>query len=114
MNTQNETNYMKYRGKCKELAEEAIKKDPSLRLVRGWYIDPFWGKQQHWWTEKPDGTVYDPSKLQFPSEGNGEYKEFDGFFQCEQCGDTVHEDDAHPMGSHILCSYECAMKFIGL
>jgi hypothetical protein len=76
-----QSDYIKYRGKCKEMAEQAVRDDPSLRIARGWYVDPFWGKEQHWWTVRQDGSIYDPSKLQFPSKGNGEYEEFDGFFQ---------------------------------
>jgi hypothetical protein len=72
------SDYIKYRGKCKELAEQAVIDDPALRLVRGWYVDPLWGKEQHWWTVRPDGTIYDPTKLQFPSKGTGEYIEFEG------------------------------------
>jgi len=31
----NISDYEKYRGKCKEFSEALIKKDPTLRLVRG-------------------------------------------------------------------------------
>ena len=32
--------YKKFRGKCKEVCEEACEKDPSLTLVRGHYFCP--------------------------------------------------------------------------
>ena len=32
-----ESDYMKYRGKCKEICEQEIVKNPSLTLVRGTY-----------------------------------------------------------------------------
>ena len=82
-------NYTKFRGKCKQMAEEAIKADPTLTLVRGHYYDAEWGMQQHWWTVRKDGAVYDPTALQFPSAGHGEYIPFDGmvgkYFQKQKC-----------------------------
>lgn len=57
------------RGKCREHAEAACAEDPSLRLAHGWYIDPFWGPQEHWWTVRPDGTIHDPTSSQFPVGG---------------------------------------------
>lgn len=59
--------YLKYRGKCKEFCEAAIAKDSALALVRGHYFDFQWGEQPHWWTVRTDGTIYDPTKDQFPS-----------------------------------------------
>jgi len=38
------------------------------------------------WTTQEDGSVYDPTKLQFPSEGFGEYVPFDGTVTCSECG----------------------------
>ena len=104
------SNYEKYRGKCKQLSEEEIKKDPTLRLVRGHYYCPHWGEQQHWWTVREDGTINDPSKLQFPSAGNGAYVDFNGIITCEQCGNQKHEEDACIVGNHVYCSGECYYK----
>ena len=71
--------YQAFRGKCKEYAEAACASDPSLRLVRGHYFCPIWNRDEpHWWTQRPDGTIYDPTKEQFPSAGLGVYTEFDG------------------------------------
>ena len=72
------TDYQKYRGKCKEFSQEAVLRDPTLRLVRGFYHCPFWGEQPHWWTVRLDGSIYDPTKDQFPSKGLGNYEEFTG------------------------------------
>lgn len=108
------SDYAKYRGKCKEMSEEAVAQDPSLRLVRGYYHCPFWGKQEHWWTVCPDGTVFDPTKDQFPSKGIGEYEEFDGWCVCEECGKKVKEEDAYMCGPYPCCSNECAMRLVGL
>jgi hypothetical protein len=34
------TDYVKYRGKCKELAEDLVRRRPGLRLVRGCQVPP--------------------------------------------------------------------------
>lgn len=109
-----QSDYAKYRGKCKEMAESAIVSDPSLTLCRGWYYDPFWGEQMHWWTKRQDGSIYDPTKDQFPSKGLGTYREFDGFYECEQCGREVAEKDMIPAGTHPCCSNKCAFALVGL
>ncbi len=106
--------YRQFRGKCREMSEALVKDDPTLRLVRGHYLDPHWGEQAHWWCEKPDGTVVDPTAAQFPSNGHGMYVEFDGTFECENCGKPVAEKDAVPCGSYPVCSNECAFRLVGL
>ena len=103
------------RGKCKEMSQELIKNDPALTLVRGWYDCPVWGEQQHWWTVKPDGTITDPTKDQFPSGGIKEfYRPFKGVFQCAECGVDVKEENAETEGSYAFCSTKCHGKFIGV
>jgi hypothetical protein len=99
--------YALYRGKCRELAEAAVAADPTLTLVRGHYLCPVWGPQAHWWTTRPDGTVFDPTALQFPSKGTGEYVPFDGWHECEQCGTRVREEDAVIDPPHLFCSNTC-------
>ena len=103
------------RGKCKELSEEAVKKDPSLRLVRGFYYCPIWNKEeQHWWTEKMDGTIYDPTASQYPSNGHGTYRKYDGTMICEQCGTIIEEKDIIWQGRFATCSRNCALRLVGL
>lgn len=108
--------YRKYRGKCKEMAEAAMKADPSLSLVRGFYICEVSGKQPHWWTVKPDGSIFDPSCKQFPSGGSGEYIAFNGELTCSVCNRSVSEADFYRVelgGKDILCSVECYGEYIG-
>lgn len=108
------SDYITYRGHCKELAEAEVKHDPSLRIVRGWYFCPVWGKQAHWWCEKSDGTVIDPSVKQFPTKGLGAiYEEYDGNIECEYCGKNTAENDAYFYGHHAYCSYQCFGHDIG-
>ena len=110
-----QTDYMKYRGKCKEFCEKAIAEDPSLTLVRGWYFCPVWNRnEQHWWTKRPDGTIYDPTAKQFGSKGTGEYTEFDGYFNCAECGKRIHEKECVPMGNYVCCSDSCARRLVGV
>lgn len=107
--------YLMYRGKCLEMSEALIASDPSLSLVRGYYICPFWGKQDHWWCRKPDGTIVDPTKDQFPSKGIGaEYIKFDGNIECANCGKGIREEDADIEGRYAFCSYECHGQFVGV
>ena len=108
------TNYLKYRGKCKEMSEALCLQDPSLKLVRGHYWCPIWNTEEpHWWCEREDGTIVDPTKLQFPSSGCGEYIHYDGTTTCEYCGKTSKEEDTYFVGHHTYCSYEHYGKHIG-
>lgn len=109
-----ETDYQRFRGKCKEMSEAAVAADPTLTLVRGHYICPIWGEQAHWWCVRPDGTVLDPTALQFPSKGIGEYIPFDGFLECAECGKRIKESDADIEGNYAFCSYACHGRFVGV
>jgi len=107
--------YLEFRGRCKELSEAAVTADPSLTLVRGHYFCPLWGTEEpHWWTKRQDGTIYDPSCRQFPSNGKGTYEEFDGIVYCEECGTGVPEDEAVIDGAHGFCSSRCYGVCIGM
>jgi hypothetical protein len=104
------------RGKCREMSEAAVAADPSLTLVRGFYHCPIWGKQAHWWTRRADGTLYDPTVAQFPSNGFGDYEEYDGTVECDECHKRVPEAEAHfdGNGRYAFCSHRCGLLFVGL
>lgn len=108
----NSENYLAYRGKCKQLAEQLVQHNPQLRLARGHYYCPHWGEQAHWWTETADGQVIDPAKDQFPSQGRGMYVEFDGMCTCEVCGKETPEAETTfgGNGNHTYCSTQCYMR----
>lgn len=110
------TDYLKYRGKCKEFVDQACKNDSTLTSVRGFYHDTFWGKQAHWWCKKQDGTIFDPTKDQFPTKGSCEYEEFDGMIECSECGKKIIETKAiiDGNGCYAFCSTKCNMIFVGL
>ena len=100
------------RGKCKEYAEAAIEADPTLTLVRGWYDDPSWGRQEHWWCKRDDGTIVDPTSGQFTLGGVAEwYEEFAGLYPCEQCGRETPEAE---LVEGRCCSDRCFMRMVGL
>ena len=110
-----ETNYQKYRGKCKEFVDKAIEDAPSLTAVRGHYDCPIWGLQAHWWCVKTDGSIYDPTAKQFPSGGITEYYiPFNGMVNCAECDKEIPEEEAYPYGNYMFCSQQCTMRFVGL
>lgn len=102
-----ESDYTKFRGKCKEFTDQLIISNPTLTQVRGWYHCPYWGTQGHWWCKDQEGNIIDPTKDQFPSKGMGVYEEFDGMVECESCGTKVKEEDAYFNGHHAYCSGDC-------
>lgn len=109
------TDYARFRGKCRQASEALVEADPTLRLVRGWYTCPIWqSREMHWWTVRQDGTIVDPTKDQFPSKGLGEYEEFEGFFECSECGKRVREADAEFASNYVFCSYACHGRFVGV
>lgn len=113
--TEFQNNYAKYRGKCKEVSEALCKEDPTLTLVRGHYFCPIWNRdEQHWWCVKQDGTIVDPTKLQFPSKGLGIYTPFNGICTCDNCGKEVPEAQASFEGRFAFCSSRCYGFFVGI
>ena len=109
-----QSNYEKYRGKCKEYVDKAILADSTLTAVRGWYMCPIWGEQQHWWCVDKDGKVIDPTRKQFPSQGIGEYVPFNGIITCSECGKEVPEEEALFDSNYAFCSGRCHACFIGM
>ena len=109
-----EDDYLKYRGKCREMSEALVATDSTLTLVRGHYHCPIWGEQPHWWCKRSDGTIVDPTKNQFPSRGIGEYVEFNGIIECANCGKEIKEEDADIDGNYAFCSYQCHGRFVGV
>lgn len=105
------------RGKCKELSEQAVKDNPNLILVRGWYHEPIWNtEEEHWWTkDKETGEIFDPTASQFPSGGMTScYTEFTGTLSCSECGKMMTEEGMQMCGRFPVCSTECAMRLVGL
>lgn len=109
------SDYLKYRGKCKELSEAACAADPNLMLVRGHYFCPIWNRDnEHWWCVDKNGKIVDPSKDQFPSKGLGIYTPFDGLVACAECGKEISETEARFDSRYAFCSSRCNMRFVGI
>lgn len=109
-----ESDYLNYRGKCREFSEQLCVENPEFKLIRGYYHCPFWGKQPHWWCVDNNGTIIDPTKSQFPSKGIGEYEEFDGIVSCSNCGKEGKEEDFEYESNYAFCSASCHLRFVGL
>jgi len=109
-----QSDYLKFRGKCREMSEALCAEDKTLTLMRGHYFDPQWGEQPHWWCQRADGTVVDPTAAQFPSKGGGVYVPFDGFVECSECGKRLKEEDAEFESNYVFCSYTCHGRFVGV
>lgn len=109
------SNYQLYRGKCKEMSEAACLEDATLSLVRGFYHDPIYGKEPHWWCKKPDGEIVDPTSKQFAFGGIPEfYEEFNGVCECAECGIEKPESEMKFASNYSFCSSKCLMRFVGL
>ena len=112
------TNYQKYRGTCEEECRKIISINPNdFELIRGHYFCPILNTDNaHWWLiNKNDDSIYDPTKNQFPSRGNGAYTEFNGFFECAQCGKRIAENNIiHVGGNYVVCSGKCRLALVGL
>ena len=54
---------------CLSATQEMVEEFPELRRVRGHYDCPIWGERAHWWCVDPDGSIVDPTAVQFPSRG---------------------------------------------
>ena len=110
------SDYLNYRGKCKEYSTELCTKDSTLTLVRGYYYCPIWNtKEPHWWCENLNGDIIDPTKEQFPSKGLGEYEKFNGLVECAECGKLMKEEDAKYESRYAFCrNTNCYGKFVGI
>ena len=109
------------RGQCESQAKYLATTDSNLRVVRGYYHCPVWGPQAHWWCEKSDGTIVDPTVEQFPSHSYVQpsfYEEYDGTLVCASCGVTGREGDEGwdivGNGHYAVCSYRCHGYLVGI
>ena len=99
------------RGLCRPMAENLASMFPELTLVRGHYLCPYWGPQQHWWCVTPCGEIIDPTGKQFPSKGAGEYEPWDDSQgeptgKCSNCSGLILDDF-----NSTVCSEECMSEY---
>lgn len=98
------------RNRCQDLATE-LSRQTGHRLVCGYYIDPEWGQEEHWWCEDQQGNRIDPTAAQFPSNGTGTYIEVPPP-SCEQCGNDVPFEMLRDVGP--VCSGRCHAAIVGV
>lgn len=106
---ENVKDYHEAYGMCRQVSEKMLTAFPELKLVRGHYYCAHWGEREHWWLVAPDGEIVDPTKIQFPSLGTGEYVELDPdeeepIGMCAQCGEYSYESKG---GGTTCCSTAC-------
>jgi hypothetical protein len=101
-------------GTCAEVTEQMAEVFPELRRVRGHYHCPYWGKRAHWWMVTPDGSIVDPTAIQFPSAGSGQYVEWnegdeEPIGKCANCGGHSY---ASKGGNDTVCGDACARSYL--
>ena len=110
-----QTDYTRFRGKCREMVEDLCSENPELTPVRGHYYCPIWNSEEaHWWAVDKNGKIHDPSSRQFPSNGLGIYTPFDGMCTCSNCGKSIREEDGHFDSNYVFCSNLCHGRFVGV
>lgn len=96
--------------RCGEVSREMRAAFPELRLVRGHYICLILREElPHWWLVTHDGRVVDPTAIQFPSNGNGEYiprdeSQPEPTGRCYNCGNLCFDGSA-------CCSTDCHVEY---
>jgi hypothetical protein len=96
-------------GQCDAATRAMAAAFPELTRVRGHYYCFVWGERTHWWLVAPDGTIVDPTAVQFPSVGRGVYEPWtegadEPTGKCPNCGGYVY-------GGGTVCSDECARQY---
>lgn len=96
-------------GHCEQVTEKMVAAFPELKRVKGHYYCLVWGERGHWWCVAPDGAIVDPTKIQFPSKGAGQYVELDPDAEqpiglCLNCGGECYASQG---GTPNTCSKEC-------
>lgn len=95
-------------GNCKEYSEAMARAFPELKVTRGHYYCPTWGRREHWWLTDVQNEVVDPTMMQFPSMGTGKYEEWEEGAKeptgkCINCGDYCY-------GGSLACCPACSRK----
>lgn len=102
-----EENYPTYEsayGNCAAATTKMVEAFPELKRVRGHYYCAVWGEREHWWCEL-NGTIVDPTAVQFPTKGIGRYIPWDEDAEeptgkCMECGDYCYDGHYFCCDSH--------------
>lgn len=96
-------------GYCFEATRRMVEDFPELVRVRGHYYCHTWGERGHWWCKTASGEIVDPTAMQFPSKGYGEYIEWDESQQeptgmCPNCAGLCYDGGT-------CCSENCHIEY---
>jgi hypothetical protein len=100
------------RGECGPATARMLLAFPELERICGFYRDPVLGHDyQHFWLEAPDGSVVDPTGIQFPAftSGEGSYHRFESapLARCMHCGAPIFDGSR----DGAFCRSSCAKQF---
>lgn len=96
-------------GRCDDATVLMKQAFPDLVRVRGHFYDAAWGQRSHWWLMAPDGSIVDPTAVQFPSGGRGVYEPWiegdaEPTGKCPNCGEYVYDGGT-------VCSDACGNDY---
>lgn len=96
-------------GKCAEATIKMVAQFPELKRIRGHYYCFIWGERQHWWCVDPLGWIIDPTSMQFPSKGTGDYVEWNESSpeptgKCPNCSEFCYNNN-------YCCSENCSIEY---
>jgi len=109
---QNYPNTEMAKNQCDKATTAMMKEFPELTRVRGHVIDGFAHKHEHWWLATQDGSIVDPTAIQF--SGILGYQPLDEsqpqpIGKCRECGDYVYPN---PEGMTEFCSNKCSKAYM--
>ena len=106
-------------GACREVTEKMLEAFPHLKRVKGLYHCVFIGERTHWWLVDTDGSVVDPTRMQFPSKGACTYEELSEeeikyrvpIGKCMECGSMIFQPRDGSYQDSTICSEECGNAY---
>ena len=106
------------RGRCGVETRAMCAAFPELRAAGGYYYGAMEHPSQHWWCVAPDGTIVDPTAIQFLDRGAGCYDEIPPEDhprgKCMDCGDmTFDRESGGAPNAHVptFCGAACCRDF---
>lgn len=94
---------------CSEATTEMVAAFPELNRVAGHYRPVLGGSLPHWWCVDAEGTIVDPTAIQFRCQGQGEYVPWVGELpngRCMNCGEYTFAPRRY------ACSDECDKELV--
>lgn len=98
-------------GMCGTATRRMCEAFPELARVAGWLSG-----RDHWWCVTPDGSIVDPTRVQYDFDG-GDYRVFQPgdevrVGKCMNCGEDIYRSvDCLEGAREIICSDECHASY---